>query len=220
MSRQDPEFRGTEPQLQERLQDRALDERRSALRSLAFACGSDLLGEGATRIVPGEGNPLARLVLVGEAPGEEEDRLGRPFVGRSGKLLDRLLASAGLDRADVWITNAVKARPVLFEGDRKRNRAPRTSEVKAWHECLQEEVRLIRPRVLVGLGAVAGAALLGREFKITRQRGEWFRDAERGIDVLVTWHPSYLLRQKGADYDRLVAQTQEDLAAAVRRARQ
>lgn len=193
-------------------------DRRSTLQALALTCGASLVGEGATRIVPGEGNPFARLVLVGEAPGEEEDRQGHPFVGRSGKLLDRLLAEAGLDRADVWITNTVKARPVVFEGDRKRNRAPRVSEIKAWSACLNEELRLIQPQVLVGLGAVAGQALLGREFKITRQRGEWFHDGVLGRDVLVTWHPSYLLRQQGADYDRLVAQARDDLRAAAARA--
>lgn len=198
----------------------ALDERRRRLQELSATCGADLLVEGATRIVPGEGNPAARLVLVGEAPGEQEDRQGRPFVGRSGQLLDRLLDEAGLDRADVWITNTVKARPVQFVGDRKRNRAPKASEVKAWSRCLHEELQIIRPRVLVGLGAVAGQALVGKDFRITRQRGEWFKDRVLGADVLVTWHPSYLLRQQGADYDRLIAQTRADLAAVAERLRE
>ncbi len=220
MPRRDPEFHGEEPSgLQERRGDVATDQRRAALRDLALTCGAELLGAGATRIVPGEGNPYAHVVLVGEAPGEQEDRQGRPFVGRSGQLLDRLLAEAGLDRSDVWITNTVKARPVLFEGNKKRNRAPKVSEVKAWSSCLHEELRMIRPRALVGLGAVAGQALVGKDFKITRQRGEWFKDLVLGTDVLVTWHPSYLLRQQGDDYDRLIAQTRDDLRAAADRLR-
>lgn len=220
MPREEPEFRGEEPSIiLERRTERAIEERRSTLQSLALACGADLLGAGATRLVPGEGNPYARIVLVGEAPGEQEDRLGRPFVGRSGHLLDRLLAEAGLDRSDVWITNTVKSRPVQFDGDRKRNRAPRASEIKAWSGCLHEELRMIQPRVLVGLGAVAGQALVGRDFKITRQRGEWFHDQLLGTDAIVTWHPSYLLRQQGEDYQRMLSQAREDLRKAAERLR-
>lgn len=218
MGRSEPEFRGEEPSgLLERQVAVAADERRAVLQDLARTCGSELLGPGATRIVPGEGYPYAWIVLVGEAPGEQEDLQGRPFVGRSGQLLDRLLAEAGLDRSEVWITNTVKARPVLFEGERMRNRAPRASEVKAWSGCLHEELRLIQPRVLVGLGAVAGQALIGKDFKITRQRGQWLHDLVLGTDVLVTWHPSYLLRQQGEDRDRLIAETRDDLRAVAGR---
>lgn len=181
---------------------------REQLRRLALGYGA-LLGEGATQIVPGEGNPHAQLILIGEAPGEEEDRQGRPFVGRSGKLLDQVLATAGLDRRELWITNTVKHRPVAFEHEvsaasaghgKARNRAPQTSEIKAWRPCLETELKLIRPKVLVGLGAVAGKALVDPKFKITQQRGEWFTDTLLGVDVLITWHPSYILRQVGDDY--------------------
>jgi DNA polymerase len=101
--------------------------------------------ETATRMVPGEGNPLAAVMFVGEAPGADEDRLGRPFVGRAGRLLDELLGEAGLARADVWITNVVKARP-------PKNRDPKTPEIAHWMPWLQREVELIRPRVIVPLG--------------------------------------------------------------------
>ena len=174
--------------------------RREALRRLVLDCGEGLLGPGANRLVPGEGNPAAAVVLVGEAPGEEEDRQGRPFVGRSGKLLEQVLATAGFDRRELWITNAAKARPVAFENGRARNRQPLASELKAWRPCLEAELRLIRPRLLVGLGAIAGKALVSPDFKITRQRGEWYPDAVLGAEMLVTWHPSYILRQKGEDY--------------------
>jgi len=101
--------------------------------------------ETATRMVPGEGSPEAQVMFVGEAPGATEDQLGRPFVGRAGKLLDELLAEAGLVRGDVWITNVVKARP-------PRNRDPKAPEVAHWMPVLEQEVELIRPRLIVPLG--------------------------------------------------------------------
>jgi DNA polymerase len=192
---------------------------RDDLRRLALGYGG-LLGEGATQIVPGEGNPNARVVLIGEAPGEEEDRQGRPFVGRSGKLLDQVLATAGLDRRDLWITNTVKHRPVAFEGKRAKNRAPLTSEIKAWRPCLETELKLIRPRVLVGLGAVAGKALVDPKFKITQQRGEWFTDTLVGVPVLITWHPSYILRQVGDDYRARLGEAIADFQKVCRRLRE
>lgn len=165
-------------------------------------------------MVAGEGNPRAAMVLVGEAPGEAEDREGRPFVGRAGGLLDRIVAEAGLERGELWITNAVKCRPVLFEGDRMRNRPPTVSEVRAWLPCLAEELRLISPRVLVGLGAVAGRALLGKDFKLSVERGKWRRDGVLGVPTVVTWHPAYLLRQKGAVYERRLEEVIADLRSA------
>jgi uracil-DNA glycosylase len=189
---------------------------RDRLRRLALTYGT-LLGEGATQIVPGEGNPHADLVLIGEAPGEEEDRQGRPFVGRSGKLLDQVLATAGLDRRELWITNTVKSRPVAFETGRAKNRAPLGSEIKAWRPCLEAELKLIQPKVLVGLGAVAGKALVDPKFKITQQRGEWYTDTLLGVDVLITWHPSYILRQVGEDYRSRLAEAIADFQRVQRR---
>jgi DNA polymerase len=210
------EFRGEEPAgglLDPRVHGSSL---RDELRRLALAYG-ELLGEGATQIVPGEGNPSAEVVLVGEAPGEEEDRQGRPFVGRSGKLLDQVLATAGFDRRDLWITNTVKHRPVAFMGPRAKNRAPLTSEIKAWRPCLESELKLIRPRLLVGLGAVAGKALIDPKFKITQQRGEWYPDTVLGVDVLITWHPSYILRQAGDDYRQRLGEAIADFQKVYRR---
>lgn len=208
------EFRSEEPSLLE--PPTRPGSLRDELRRLALGYGA-LLGEGATQIVPGEGNPNARVVLIGEAPGEEEDRQGRPFVGRSGKLLDQVLATAGFDRRDLWITNTVKHRPVAFEGRRAKNRAPLTSEIKAWRPCLETELKLIRPRVLVGLGAVAGKALVDPKFKITQQRGEWFTDSVLGVDILITWHPSYILRQVGDDYRLRLGEAIADFQQVQRR---
>jgi DNA polymerase len=181
---------------------------------LAEACALGLDCPGATQVVPGEGNPHAAIVLLGEAPGEQEDREGRPFVGRAGQLLDRILDEASLSRDEVWITNVVKCRPVLFEGDRMRNRPPKVSEVRAWSPCLQGELRRISPRVLVGLGAVAGRALLGPDFKLNQERGLWHKDRLLGTDTLVTWHPAYLLRQQGEAYDRRLEEAIADLQDA------
>lgn len=189
------------------------------LRRIALECAAGLDCPGATQVVPGEGNPQARIVLVGEAPGEQEDRDGRPFVGRSGQLLDRILSEAEVPREEVWITNAVKCRPVLFEGDRMRNRPPKVSEVRAWSACLHEELRLIGPQVLVGLGAVAGRALLGQDFKLTQERGRWHRDALLGTETLVTWHPAYLLRQKGEVFEQRLGEAIADMREASSRLR-
>lgn len=194
-------------------------QRREELKRIAVACAESLECPGATQVVPGEGNPYARIVLVGEAPGEQEDREGLPFVGRSGQLLDRILSEAELRREDVWITNAVKCRPVLFEGDRMRNRPPKVSEVRAWSACLHEELRRIGPQVLVGLGAVAGKALLGQDFKLTQERGTWRQDMVLGTDTLVTWHPAYLLRQKGEAYEQRLGEAIADLRKAAARLR-
>lgn len=185
--------------------------------AIARDCAAGLDCPGATQVVPGEGNPSAGIVLVGEAPGEQEDREGRPFVGRAGKLLDGMLQEAGLPRDAVWITNAVKCRPILFEGDRMRNRPPKVSEVRAWSGCLHQELRLIAPRVLVGLGAVAGRAILGPDFKLTQERGQWRIDPVLGVEAIVTWHPAYLLRQTGESYARRVEEAVSDLREALAR---
>lgn len=202
------EFRGEAPAT---LQTPGTIER---LRQVALEGGAALACEGATQIVPGEGNPQAEIVLVGEAPGEEEDRQGRPFVGRSGKLLDRVLNTAGLDRRDVWVTNTVKCRPVSFESGRARNRAPRVGEIKDWTPILAAEIALIRPKLLVGLGAVAGKALLGSGFRITQQRGAFFEESAIGLPVIVTWHPAYLLRQQGESYQERLKEAIADFNLA------
>lgn len=212
MSRHD-DFTSEEPMLA------APPSRWEQLRAIALTLGGPLMCEGATQVVPGEGNARAELVLIGEAPGEQEDRQGRPFVGRSGKLLDQLLATAGLDRRDLWITNTVKCRPVTNEDGHLRNRAPKTSEIKAWTPVLKQELTLLRPRLLVGLGAVAGKALVDPDFKITRQRGQWHHDRLLGLEVLVTWHPAYLLRQQGESYQARMAEALSDFEAVAARLR-
>lgn len=166
--------------------------------------------------VCGEGDPHAALMLVGEAPGQEEARQGRPFVGRAGRLLDQALAAAGIPRAAVWITNVVKVRPVA-RGDRgARNRAPTVAEVRFWLPYLEEEIALVRPRAILCLGATAARALLGREVTLNRNRGRW-RPGAGGAQIGVTYHPAYLVRLRAVDpaaYARATDELAADLAAA------
>ncbi len=138
-----------------------------------------------------DGNPNARLMLIGEAPGAEEDRLGKPFVGPSGRLLDRILAEIGIDRATAWITNVIFWRP-------PGNRAPTTGEIAVCQPFLERQIELLAPRIILFVGGIAAKALLGRAEGVTKLRGRPFTYTStdgREIPCLVTFHPAYLLRQ-------------------------
>ncbi len=167
------------------------------------------LHEGRTQIVFGDGNPNADLMFVGEGPGENEDRQGLPFVGRAGELLTRMI-EAGLEipRSEVYICNIVKCRP-------PRNRTPLPNEVAACREFLDGQIDAIRPKVIVTLGKPASSLLLGRDIAITRERGRW--NEYRGIPLMPTFHPAFILRQYTAENRRLVW---EDLKAALKKSRE
>jgi uracil-DNA glycosylase len=139
-----------------------------------------------TRTVFGEGNPDARLMFVGEAPGAEEDRTGRPFVGRGGKLLDKIIAAMGIERADVYIANVLKSRP-------PNNATPTSSEADKCGPYLLEQLGIIEPEVIVTLGKPAAHLLLGLNDAMGKMRGHWYEYA--GVPVMPTFHPAYLLRQ-------------------------
>lgn len=143
------------------------------------------LNDLSDRIVFGEGDPDARLLIVGEAPGADEDARGEPFVGRAGQLLDQALDSVGIDRDTVWLTNMVKFRP-------PGNRNPTQAEIKASEPILLEEIRLVNPQIIVPLGNVPSQFLLGTKEGITRLHGQWFE--WQGIRVFPLFHPAYLLR--------------------------
>lgn len=143
------------------------------------------LADLSDSLVFGEGNPDTRLMIVGEAPGEEEDLSGRPFVGRAGQLLDRILASVGLERDEVYITNMVKFRP-------PGNRNPKPEELRASEPVLLEQIRLIRPQVIATLGNVPTQYFVGSKEGITRLHGQWHE--WHGIRVFPLYHPAYLLR--------------------------
>ena len=148
------------------------------------ACG---LCRGRTHVVPGEGDLHARLMLIGEGPGEQEDLQGRPFVGPAGQLLERMLAAIGLAREQVYIANAVKCRP-------PHNRVPTPEETAACLPYLRAQVALVRPRVIALLGATAARTVLGDGVRITRDRGRWVE--RKGVFLLPTYHPAALLRDE------------------------
>lgn len=138
-------------------------------------------------VVPGEGNRKAEILFIGEGPGQVEDETGRPFVGPAGQLLDRMLASIGLSREEVYIANIVKCRP-------PGNRVPTDEEAEACIPYLREQFRLIRPKIIVCLGRTAAMHIIRRDIRITRERGQWVKKA--GIWILPTYHPSALLRDE------------------------
>lgn len=177
------------------------EEALAAVRALAASSDApSALGTLRSTMVFAVGNPHSPIMLVGEAPGAEEEKRGEPFVGPAGQLLDRILSAMGFDRSTVYITNICKFRPAL-EGPSQgsRNRPPTTAEMNACLPFLHREIEIIRPSVIVALGATAAEGLLGRKVSITRERGSWHQFA--GIPLMLTVHPSYLLRcaQQGPD---------------------
>ncbi len=162
----------------------------------ASACRLCEIGYLRRNNVYGEGDPSARLMVIGEGPGETEDRLGRPFIGRAGELLDKMLAAIDLPRAGVYICNTVKCRPTLKDGDKLRNRPPEPNELANCRPFLDEQIEIIRPEVILAFGAPAAKTFLGKDFAITRGRGQWYVGPSN-IPLMVTFHPAYVLRQGG-----------------------
>ena len=154
------------------------------------------LAEDQTQVVFADGNPNSPLMLVGEAPGPEEDRTGKPFVGASGRLLNQALEQLGLDREKLWISNTVKVWPNQRSGRSLKTRPPNAAEKKASRPFFDREIELIRPQAILCLGGTAAQALIGKSFKITKERGEW-REGPLGIPTMATLHPSYILRLQG-----------------------
>ncbi|MGI8589029.1 MAG: uracil-DNA glycosylase [Chloroflexia bacterium] len=181
-----------------------------ALKRPALACVRCDLKLTRTHVVFGEGNPHSRLIIFGEAPGADEDKAARPFVGQAGKVLDALLADAGIQREEIWVSNTVKCRPTKQEGKRVSNRPPRVGEIRACAIWRDGEMDLLRPRLICCLGATAAGTILGRAVKMTKERGIWF-DGPDGARVLITYHPSYVMRQVGEDYERIRDETLADL---------
>ncbi|ABO51569.1 phage SPO1 DNA polymerase-related protein [Desulforamulus reducens MI-1] len=146
-------------------------------------CG---LSEGRNKLVFGVGNPKAKLMLIGEGPGKDEDEQGVPFVGRAGQLLDRILAAIDLTREDVYIANIVKCRP-------PNNRVPNRVEAKACLPYLYRQIELIQPQIIVLLGNTALQNLIGPDARITKMRGQWL-ESQSGIKIIATYHPAAVLR--------------------------
>ena len=170
------------------------------LRAASAGCRGCHLWMVGTQTVFGEGPEDARVMIVGEQPGDQEDRAGHPFVGPSGKLLDRALEEAGIDRGDVYVTNAVKH--FKWErgakGQRRIHKKPNDAEIRACNPWLAQELRLIRPKVVVCLGATAAQALMGKAFRVTKERGRALA-APFGGTVIASVHPSAVLRAPSGD---------------------
>jgi uracil-DNA glycosylase family protein len=183
------------------------------LRDAAAACRDCPLGEKATQVVFGEGAPRARLMLVGEQPGDKEDLAGHPFVGPAGGVLRRALTQLGWPADAVYVTNAVKHFSFTLRGTRRMHKTPTQREADACLQWLEREIATVRPAAIVALGATAARSLMGRPVPVMRDRGQWFTRPD-GIPVLITLHPSALLRGDRAQFDAAFAAWVGDLAKA------
>src|SRR5690349_16417606 len=166
----------------------------SSLREAAQDCTACHLYKHATQTVFGEGPKHAPIMLVGEQPGDSEDVAGKPFVGPAGKIMDRALEEAGIDRKQVYVTNAVKHFKWEPRGKRRIHKKPNSREIAACRPWLEAEIRLVRPRLVIAMGATAGQTIFGPTFRVTRERGKVL-SSKLAPRVLATVHPSSLLRQ-------------------------
>lgn len=186
------------------------------LKAATMRCRECPIGERATQSVNGEGRLHAPLMLVGEQPGNQEDLQGHPFVGPAGRLLDSALEAIGIPRDIVFVSNAVKHFKFELRGKRRIHKSPNQREVAACLHWLEDEIALVRPKALVALGATAARALLGRSVSVTAERGKWLPRAD-GLQVLITLHPSALLRllpqDKEAGFQAFVADLRKAKAA-------
>lgn len=187
-----------------------------ALREAATACRGCELWEPATQVVFSAGNPAAPMMLVGEQPGDSEDRRGIPFVGPAGQLLQRALAEAGIGVSAVYVTNAVKHFRFTERGSRRIHATPQVTHLKACRPWLEAELRVVDPQLVVCLGASAAKSLLGPTFRLTAERGRVMeRETAVGLRrVLATLHPSAVLRTQGPEHDEAFAGLVADLRTA------
>ena len=180
------------------------------LREAAAGCKACDLWMSGTQTVFGEGRSTAEVMFVGEQPGDREDRAGRPFVGPAGRLLDQAMEEAGIDRQKAYVTNVVKHFKWRAKGKRRIHQKPNWSEIAACRPWLDSELGTVKPRVLVRLGATAAQALIGRDFRITRQRGRPV-ESELAPVVLATIHPSAILRADDEDREQEMQALVDDL---------
>jgi uracil-DNA glycosylase family protein len=170
------------------------------LKSQALVCTSCDLSERRNNVVFGEGNPRSPLVLVGEGPGDQEDKTGRPFVGRAGQLLDKALIEAGLSRDEVYICNTVKCRAADWSSGKPQNRPPTEQETLTCRQWLIPQLGMIAPKVILCVGAPSAKNLIKKNFAITKERGQYF-PCEYARTAIATLHPSYILRQQRPNDD-------------------
>ncbi len=199
--------------------EKSIIDKMQSLRDRAIICKScEELVKTRTQVVFGTGNPESKLVFVGEAPGEEEDKKGEPFVGRAGKLLDRILYENNMSRYDIWITNIVKCRPTLLSKDGSlNNRPPNVKEINACKKWLDEELSIIAPKVIICIGGPSASVIIHKGFKMTEERGKWFTDSPYADYVMAVYHPAYVLRLKNDSFMIAREILSKDIADAKRK---
>ncbi len=191
-----------EKELTDELKESAIKE----VQKVCLGCKSCDLSKGRTHVVFSDGKASAPIMLIGEAPGADEDATGIPFVGKAGKLLTQLIKEAGLSREnDFYICNTVKCRP-------PENRVPTDDEKKICEQFLNAQINIIRPKVIVLCGATSAKSFLGNDIKITQIRGKWFK-LLGSLDAIVIFHPSYLLRNRSEEENSPIWLTKQDLIA-------
>jgi DNA polymerase len=191
-----------------------------SLENAAKRCEGCPLFANATQTVFGDGPADARLMLIGETPGDVEDKEGEPFVGPAGKLLDKVLAEVGIARSEVYVTNAVKHFKWTPRGTRRLHSKPSSREIFACRPWLEAELEVVEPAIIVTLGATASQAVFGRKFRITRQRGQWLA-SDWSPKTLATYHPSALLRAMALpDGEQMLADFKADLQLVAKRLKQ
>jgi DNA polymerase len=188
----------------------SLDE----LKAATMRCRECPIGQFATQSVIGEGATKARLMLIGEQPGDQEDLQGHPFVGPAGKLLARALDQAGIPPEKVFVSNAVKHFKFELRGKRRIHKTPTQREVAACHHWLDDEIAIVQPQAFIALGATAAMSLMGRRIPVMAERGHWLVREDDGRKVLVTLHPSALLRVLPEEREAAFAAFVKDLAKA------
>jgi uracil-DNA glycosylase family 4 len=179
--------------------------------AVVSACRRCAIGSTRRNAVYSDGKASARLMIIGEGPGDNEDKTGTPFIGRAGELLNKMLAAIELDRKeDVYICNTVKCRPTLDDGGRLKNRPPTLDEMANCRPYLDEQIDLVQPSVILCLGAPSAKSFLGKTFAITQQRGQWY-EGPVGIPLIVTFHPAYILRLTGGNVTEVKRLVWDDL---------
>jgi DNA polymerase len=188
----------------------------TTLRTAASACEGCPLYKVGTQTVFGEGRPHSRVMMIGEQPGDQEDKAGKPFIGPAGQLLDDALQAVGIDRAEVYVTNAVKHFKWEPRGTRRIHAKPNAREITACKPWVLAELSVVKPQMVVCLGATAAQALMGKEFRITKSRGEIYRDTEYAPWLMATVHPSSILRTPTQDREAAYKAFVSDLTIAAK----
>ena len=191
----------------------AIEEQIEELRTKSVDCQACELCKTRTNVVFGEGNPVTPLVIIGEGPGANEDATGRPFVGRAGQLLDQALRENGITRKHVYICNVLKCRASVIEGASVRNRPPSSGEINACLPWLQQQLEIIKPLVILCLGAPSANQMIHKDFKMTKERGLWFPTSYARY-AMAALHPAYVLRQHGEEFEAARASLVSDISSA------